>query len=75
MGLFNRRKPAIQTDVPPNQDNRVEVVVHKNATKEAVEKAKATNQHLQSLLDANGFTLKIYLAAGGKHPDNTKRSK
>ena len=47
-------------------DSRVEVVVHKEATKEVVETAKAANRQLNNLLNNNGFTLKIFLAAGGK---------
>jgi hypothetical protein len=63
MGLFKRNKI-------PNQevqhDNRVEVVVHKEATKKVVNQAKAANKQLNLLLQQNGFTIKIFLAAGGK---------
>lgn len=59
MAVF--KKKVTQAD-----DNRVEIMAHKNATAEAVQKAKNANQHLNELLLNNGFTLKIYLAAGGK---------
>jgi len=52
--------------------SKVEVVAHKRATKKAVDEAKQVNKKLNNLLVENGFTLKIYLAAGGKHPQNKK---
>lgn len=54
-------------------DNRVEVVVSKEATKEVIEKAKEANQHLQDLLSQNHFHIKIYIAAGGRKPKGAKR--
>lgn len=63
-----RRKPNIQAHLEAQHDNRVEVVVHKNATADAIKEAKETNEHLHNLLVENGFTLKIYLAAGGHAP-------
>lgn len=57
----------------PSQNSRVEVEVHKDATKEAVEKAKDTNAHLKELLVNNGFTLKIYLAA--HQPNNNHKTR
>lgn len=67
MGIFNRSKKVTPPLVvqPPAQ-SRVEVELHKGATEEAAQKAKETNKHLTELLEANGFTLKIYLAAGGQ---------
>lgn len=73
MGLFNRKqKPDM--NIESHHDTRVEVVVHKNAAKDAVVKAKEANKHLNELLVQNGFTLKIYLAAGGK-PPKTKNTR
>jgi hypothetical protein len=68
MGLFNRKKKDIVPPlvVAPPADSRVEVELHKGATAEAAQKAKEANAHLTDLLAANGFTLKIYLAAGGQ---------
>lgn len=54
----------------PTQNSRVEVEIHKDASKEAVEQAKSANEHLKELLVNNGFTLKIYLAA--HQPSNNK---
>lgn len=65
MGIFKRKLNA-DLMVQPPASSRVEVELHKEATQEAFEKAKVANQHLQELLAANGFTLKIYLAAGGQ---------
>lgn len=59
--------PRVQIATGEDMDNRVEVVVQKDATRHAIEKAEQANQTLNELLIENGFTLKIYLAAGGKH--------
>lgn len=68
MGLFKKKTPPIvEVTNTEDHDNCVEVVVHKNATQEAITKADEANQHLNDLLIENGFTLKIYLATGGKH--------
>lgn len=64
-----KKKPEVQPIVlQPPPTSRVEVELHKGATEEAAQKAQATNEHLNELLVHNGFTLKIYLAAGGKLP-------
>lgn len=71
MRLFNRKqKEDMKIQPPPT--SRVEVELHKAATAEAAEKAKEANQHLNDLLVENGFTLKIYLAAGGRLSHKTK---
>jgi hypothetical protein len=65
MAWFNRNKsPKGETEAA--HDSRVEVVVHKEAAKDAVQEAKAVNKHLNKLLEQNGFTIKIFLAAGGR---------
>lgn len=68
MSLFKRKPktPPIVVKLPAT--SRVEVELHKNASEDAAQKAKETNQHLNDLLIENGFTLKIYLAAGGHQP-------
>jgi len=68
MNWFNHSKKPVPIVVQPPPTSRVEVELHKNASEEAAQKAKDTNQHLNDLLIENGFTLKIYLAAGGKQP-------
>lgn len=70
MGLF-RHKNREDFKIQPAPNSRVEVELHKNATREAADQAAAANEHLRELLVDNGFTLKIYLAAGGK--TNRKR--
>lgn len=65
MAWFNRNKLP-KGDTEQQHDHRVEVVVHQNAAKEVVDEAKSVNEQLNKLLLDNGFTLKIYLAAGGK---------
>lgn len=68
MSLFKRKPKTPPIVVKPPATSRVEVELHKNASEDAAQKAKETNQHLNDLLIENGFTLKIYLAAGGHQP-------
>lgn len=66
--LFSRKKqsnPDPLTTLPVHKA-AVEIVTDKQAKKEVVQKAKEANKVLNDLLVDNGFTLKIYLAAGGK---------
>lgn len=73
MSWFKRKDKNQSIIIPPAATSRVEVEVHKNASVEAAKKAKETNQHLNDLLVENGFTLKIYLAAGGHIPAKSKK--
>lgn len=72
---FTRKKKVIEEPVviKPAVSSRVEIELHKGASEEAAAKATETNKHLTDLLVENGFTLKIYLAAGGHQP-KTKSS-
>jgi len=67
MYLFSRKHPEALAVEPPTK-SRIEIEVHKTANKEAAEKAKRTSKDLNELLVENGFTLKLYMAAGGKPP-------
>lgn len=53
----------------------VEIEATKDAQKEAFEDARRVGKDLNRLLVENGFTLKIYLAAGGKNPTKTNKGK
>lgn len=66
MSWFNRKRKEPPIVVKPPATSRVEVELHKGASEQAAQKAQITNQHLTELLVENGFTLKIYLAAGGR---------
>lgn len=46
--------------------SNVEIVAHRQATKKVVEETKEVNERLQDLLLKNHFTIKIFLATGGK---------
>lgn len=70
MSWFRHKKKEEPIVIPPAATSRVEVEVHKNASMQAAQKAQETNKHLNDLLVENGFTLKIYLAAGGHQPKN-----
>ena len=63
MKLF-RKKPTEDIRLEPTPDSRVEIELHKSASHEAKQKADEVNAHVKDLLAANGFTVKIYLAAG-----------
>lgn len=67
MNLF-RRKPKIQPiEITPPSQSRVEIELHKGASEEAAAKAQEINKHVKDLLVTNGFTVKIFVAAGGSH--------
>ena len=66
MGWFNRKPKEAPIVVTPPPTSRVEVELHKGASEQAAQKADEVNQHVKDLLLENGFTLKIYLAAGGQ---------
>lgn len=75
MWLFNRKPTPPPIVVTPPPTSRVEVELHKGASEEAAAKAVAVNQHVKDLLVENGFTLKIYLAAGGQLHQKNKVAK
>lgn len=71
---FKKREPTPSPIiVEPPATSRVEIELHKGASEEASQKAQVTNQHLTDLLVENGFTLKIFLAAGGHLPAKSKK--
>lgn len=71
MSWFKKNKSEPLTVAPPPA-GRVEIELHKNANKAAANKAKAVNAHLSELLEENGFSIKIYLAAGGRPPKHAR---
>jgi hypothetical protein len=74
--IFFKKKPQDPTMiVQPPEASRVEVELDKVATDDAARKAHATNKHLTELLVNNGFTLKIYMAAGHQYPPTKKGNK
>ena len=75
MKWFNRKPKDEPIVVKPAVSSRVEIELHKTASEDAAKKANQTNEHLKDLLVENGFTLKIYLAAGGHQPTNKRSGK
>ena len=68
MRFFRRQKPTPSPLTPhENLNAAIEIVAHKESTKENADKAKAATAQLQELLDNNGFTLKIVLATNSSH--------
>lgn len=73
---FRKKQSPVDTpdiNIPAPVTSRVEIELSKDANKDAAEKAKQVNAHVNDLLVQNGFTLKIYLAAGGHLPAKSKR--
>jgi hypothetical protein len=75
MGFFKRSQKQEPIVVHPPRQSRVEVEVAKGASAEAAQKAKEINAHVKDLLVGNGFTLKIYIAAGGHAPQPNRKSR
>lgn len=78
MGLFgfSRKKGNVDiqadsvsiTEASPStktSDPIVEIIANDTAKKEVIEQAKNASNKLNELLVENGFTIKIYIAAGG----------
>ena len=71
MSLFRKRSAnTSQQQIGEAQETRakIEVVAHKEATKKQVAEVKEVNRMLNKQFAENGFTIKIYLAAGGRTP-------
>jgi hypothetical protein len=66
----NNKKEAIRKAA---ENNSIKIVTQKNATKEVVDQAKLANQQLKELLERNGFTIQIFLAAGGTTKTRTRK--
>lgn len=78
MGLFRKRKTNSEATEPivvkesPVREPVVEIIANEKARDEVIEKAKQASNQLNELLVQNGFTIKIYLAAGGHPPIKNK---
>lgn len=65
MAIFGRNKKLHDKQKEETVKSKIEVTAHKRATRATVAKVKQATDTLNQVLDENGFTLKIYLAAGG----------
>lgn len=76
MWFIHRPKKQDVEGLPQHRNlgDAIEIIAHKEAVKEVAERAKAANQQLHDVLAENGFTLKIYLAAGGSPPKRSGKS-
>jgi hypothetical protein len=71
--MFWNRKKQPKLVIEPEKiihDSSIEIVPHKAAKLEVLEEARKANEQLNKLLVENGFTLKIYLAAGGSNKNH-----
>jgi len=74
MFWLRRKCKTAQKDRLKQADHAaIEIVTHKDATDKLFKETKAANDKLQDLLTKNGFTVKIYIAAGGKTKTNNTR--
>lgn len=75
MSWFNKKRKSDELDITRRADKAaIEIVTHKNATKKLVKEAHEANDKLQDLLVKNGFTVKIYIAAGGKTKTKVRKA-
>lgn len=51
----------------------IEFVTHNDAKSKVIKDAKKANEVLKKVLEDNHFTIKIYLAAGGKLPPKKEK--
>ncbi len=82
MGLFRKKNKAITEGVEPIvvretpvEDPIVEIIANQEAKVEVIQKAKEASSQLNKLLVQNGFTIKIYLAAGGHPPKKQEKNR
>lgn len=67
MKWFKKTEPTkIITGLPAEHQASIEIVAHKDASKEAIAEAKKANAIVQDVFKRNHFTVKIYVAIGGE---------
>lgn len=74
----NRTEQAPETAdaaVDVRRHATVEIEASKEASEEAFERARKANKQLNDLLVENGFTIKIFIAAGGQPPKKKRKKK
>jgi len=72
MTWFGKKKQSCQSYIAETKS--IEIVTNKNATKDVVAQAKEASRQLNELLDRNGFTIQIFLAAGGTTKTRTRKA-
>lgn len=68
-------QPREELRIEPTSQSRVEIELHRSASSDAKQKVDVVNAHVKELLEENGFTIKIALAAGYNAPHNRKKNK
>lgn len=64
--VWRRKQAKPIEDLPIEDKSSIEIVAHKDASKEVVSQAKEANKNLKALLEENHFTMTIVLALSGK---------
>lgn len=74
MWPFKKKTPiiAVQPVKEVTIKTPVEIVAHKNATKEQIREVNEANEKLQQVFERNHFTVKLYVAAGHTVPKAKK---
>lgn len=76
MWCFGRKRKKERVEhAASDRKATIEIIAHKKASREAVRRVEKANQQLSEALAGNGFTVKIFLAAGGKPPTHRKGAK
>lgn len=70
-----RKDKELLTEQPQHFTERhqgaIEIVAHKTATEEAKKEIDEANKKLKKIFEHNHFTVKLYVAAGGRKPKQT----
>lgn len=67
MFWFKNKKAAIDKQHELETIVSVELEQHKKLTDDKINETKQVTENFNKILKENGFTLKIHVAAGGKH--------
>lgn len=67
MFWFNKKKAAVEKQIQLETIVSVELEQHKKVTDDKIKETKLVTENFNKILKENGFTLKIHVAAGGKH--------
>lgn len=67
--LWSRKKKQSQVDLQHELEAvvSVELEKHEKATDDKIKETKEVTDKFNKILKENGFTLKIHVAAGGRH--------
>lgn len=68
MSWFKRNKQQTPVKMVEPAPPTVEIIAHKKATADQVRVINEANQKLKEVFERNHFTVKLYVATGGRAP-------